>query len=310
MNKLTLIFLLGACASKPYLESSTPPDWMASMPKYCKNEYICGVGEGSSLAQADDRSKSDILKTIKSSVDSSVSYSEKSDGNTLSSSAMTETSLHSSGELKSVELIERWKKEEGNYFSFSRVKKSLLLSEIDSELSPLLKEQKFQFRKNTFGSLLKAKSMEKNIAPLIFEYEGIQGSKYSRHPEMRQIIKRLNFLRRTPIDLQISVQAGSHSFVLKSLIRALFVRNGLNLSSTGKALRISAEFKSIPVNSKVKGFVQKKAELNITSRSSTNESELQFSRVVSGRSDSQVNERIKFEIKRFLEDNMSDLINL
>ena len=63
-----------------------------------------------SLAEADDRSKSDILKSIKSSVDSAVSYSEKSDGNTLRSNAMTETSLHSSGELKSVELIQRWKK--------------------------------------------------------------------------------------------------------------------------------------------------------------------------------------------------------
>lgn len=310
MNKLILIFFLGACASKPYLESSTPPDWMASMPDYCMKEYICGVGEGASLTQADDRSKSDILKSIKSSVDSVVSYSEKSDGMTLSSSAMTETSLHSSGELKSVELIQRWKKEKGNYFSFSRVKKSLLLSEIDAELSPLLKEQKFQFRKNTFGSLLKAKSMEKNIAPLIFEYEGIQGSKYSRHPEMRQIIKRLNFLRKTPIDLQISVSGGGNSSLLKSLIRALFVSNGLNLSSSGKAVRINAEFKSLPVSSKIKGFVQKKAELNITSISNRSESELQFSRVVSGRSESQVNERIKFEIKRFLEDNMSDLINL
>ena len=75
-------------------------------------------------------------------------------------------------------------------------------------------------------------------------------------------------------------------------------------------MRINAEFKSLPVNSNIKGFVQKKAELNITSTSNAKESELQFSRVVSGRSESQVNERIKFEIKRFLEDNMSDLINL
>ena len=93
----------------------------------------------------------------------------------------------------------------------------------------------------------------------------IQGSKYSRHPEMRQIIKRLNFLRRTPIDLQISVSGGGNSSLLKSLIRSLFVSNGLNLSSSGKAVRINAEFKSLPVNSKVKGFMQKKAELNITS---------------------------------------------
>ena len=73
------------------------------------------------MTQADDRSKGEILKTIKSNIDSIVEYSEKSDGKDLQSNAMTETSLHSSGELRSVELFSAGK-EEGNYHFLSREK--------------------------------------------------------------------------------------------------------------------------------------------------------------------------------------------
>ena len=311
MKKIILLLLIVSCASKPYLESSTPPDWMASMPDYCLDDFLCGVGEGRSMTQADDRSKGEILKTIKSNIDSIVEYSEKSDGKDLQSNAMTETSLHSSGELRSVEVVQRWKKEEGNYFTFSRVKKSVLLTEIESELNPLLSDQKLQFRKNNLGALLRAKKMESKIAPLVFEYEAINGEKLARNPSVDQILRRINNIRRRPVHLVMNINSSSSSGLLKTIIRSVFVKNGISLSSSSnKKVAIDGTFKVLDHQSKIKGFIQKKAELNLVSRSGQNESALQFSRVVSGRSISQVNERIKFEIKRFLEDNMSDLLNL
>ena len=113
--------------------------------------------------------------------------------------------LSSSGNLKATEVVERWRKDENTFYSFSKVKISILLTEINAELDPLLKEQKFLYRDNNLGSLLKAKKLESKISPLLSEYEAISRVKRERSPSLNQIIRRIQSKRKMGISLSVHI---------------------------------------------------------------------------------------------------------
>ena len=111
------------------------------------------------------------------------------------------------------------------------------------------------------------------------------------------------------LSVHISGDTGQE-YLVKNLIKSLFIKNGLKLSSRGKRVDIDGQMNIHPINSKINGFVQKKVELTLSIQGRARESKLQFQQVVSARSNSQLNERIKFEIKKFLEDNIGNLATI
>ena len=53
--------------------------------------------------------------------------------------------------------------------------------------------------------------MESKIAPLVFEYEAINGEKLARNPSVDQILRRINIRRSVPVHLVMNINSSSSS---------------------------------------------------------------------------------------------------
>lgn len=297
---LSLIFLMLSCSS---VKVTQPPLWATAIQEHCQEGYLCAVGQGRSLQQAQLFAKAELLSFFKVKIDQQTLIEEKSDSKKSTVEVSDRLNQQVDLEMEGVE-IERSAQAGSDFYVLARLKKSRIASAIKAELSRLDDEMRAKKAQKSYLSLMKIESLLKERVELENELRLVQNfipeapyRSLAIVQEMREIQKKASF--------EIRIE-GTHKEELKSLVSSMLTKMGFSLPEKGGRFVLTFEMSSQQEFLAVKNFVKYKYMFKgtIEDQKSPFKNKLSQEFIMTGLSQEQTRERVLTNISNYLTDEL------
>ena len=277
MRKLIALFVLFGCSSAKILETKEAPAWVSSLPEICEKEFLCGVGSGYSLYEADQAARSEISKIFSTEVSSRMNSSSDESSQNYSK----DISSFTSGLVTGSQVTARWRDANDKIlYSFVKISRGLLLNEVEQELRPLVEERRLLFNKRARWAYVKALQIEQKINPQLIRYEILKGDSFNLVPSSSVLNREAKRLFQKSVLIKMNwAQQGKATEAFQQTFFSVLQRNGYSLKTSNSGNQVNASLKVSEVKMNVPQFERYKFSLTLVSK----EGRLEWESLIAGK---------------------------
>jgi hypothetical protein len=307
MKKQYILFIIGFFLFANTCNAKSEPSWINQPYTQCKNNQICTSGSGRNLNAAKTDARNNILKYFETDIKSDFVSSLSTDEKDIKNFSSENTQELSEGILKGVEIKETFQNKNGS-FALAVLNKDVAgqeitndINELDSKMKLLLAEKDTKYNKQLGEYYQKRQELNKkyliltgSMIPEVIKYKDIFGNKklatnltYYIKSEDNDSQNIINYLKDSIINSNSKITNNS-----KEANRIIV----LNINKTNLYLNVDGFIKQ-KYTLTIKVFDNMERQIRVLTQNF----------VETGRNDSQIQDSIDIQIKKYFDDNISSL---
>lgn len=318
---LIALFIVGCSSASKRLPEQTSgrehrPLWVNDPLEFCKDEFLCAVGEGSSFYLAESEARKNLAKIFKVQVSGTTEVNEQS--SSLSSAEMMESSgvtqdIYSSNLETVDEVLEgvvtsKKHEEDGAIFSLAQLDKRVAGKILKAKISDLDAQIDQAFSSNRRSLLPQAFELHSKKSGLATYLTILGMPNFSRGVSKQELLKKKAEFDANPIYILIEANKGSE-FIEQTVAGELSTL-GYKIVKKGKAnFKLSITSNSRREYLNVKGFERYNMYVKLLSSDQAGEAigNLTFDQTQNGRSLSQIKSMVLSNFRQYFSENFQAL---